>query len=104
MALAGPTLTPDQLYFSTYPNYANSPLPDPAGNGGLRKFGDTLPLPGVANDLGQMLTVAVPDTQTFPGSDYYEIAVQQYQEKMHADLPATTLRPPAGQYLDLRAY
>ena len=60
--------------------------------GGMRKFVDTLPGLNTPNDLGQMLPVANPDTVTFPGSDYYEIAVTQYQAQMHADLPPTTLR------------
>ena len=34
------------------------------------------------------LPIAVPDTTTYPGSDYYEIALRQYTEKMHSDLPA----------------
>ena len=34
----------------------------------------------------------MPDTNTFPGADYYEIAVVEYQEQMHSDLPPTTLR------------
>jgi FtsP/CotA-like multicopper oxidase with cupredoxin domain len=56
--------------------------------GGIRKFmaTETLPLP-LAN-----LSLAVPDTTTFPGSDYYVIALQEYAPKMHADLPATKLR------------
>jgi FtsP/CotA-like multicopper oxidase with cupredoxin domain len=89
--------TPDQLYFSNFANYANSPLPfvDPvtkAVTGGIRKFVDTLPGLNSPNDLGQQIPVAVPDTTTFPGSDYYEISLQQYSEQMHADLPAVTLR------------
>jgi hypothetical protein len=36
--------------------------------------------------------VAVPDTTTFPGSDYYIIELGEYTEQMHSDLPATTLR------------
>ncbi|MEY4174244.1 MAG: hypothetical protein RI900_1409, partial [Actinomycetota bacterium] len=69
-----------------------------AGSGyvtpGLRKFVDTLPGLGKAgvNDLGQYIPVAVPDTTTYPGTDYYEIAVVQYTMKFHRDLPATTLR------------
>jgi FtsP/CotA-like multicopper oxidase with cupredoxin domain/fibronectin type 3 domain-containing protein len=61
---------------------------------GIRKFVDSLPGLGAtaANDLGQYIPVAVPDTTTFPGTDYYEIAVVQYQEQMHKDLPPTTLR------------
>ena len=61
---------------------------------GIRKFVDTLPGLGAAgaNDLGQYIPVAVPDTTTYPGCDYYEISLVQFTEKMHADLPATTLR------------
>jgi FtsP/CotA-like multicopper oxidase with cupredoxin domain len=61
---------------------------------GIRKFVDTLP--GLdaagANNLGQYIPVAVPDTTTYPGSDYYEIAVVEFLEKMHSDLPPTKLR------------
>ena len=35
---------------------------------------------------------AVPDTTTYPGTDYYEIAVVQYRMKFHRSLPATLLR------------
>ncbi len=63
-------------------------------SGGMRKFVDTLP--GLneagANNLGQYIPVAQPDTTTYPGSDYYEIAVVEYEEQMHSDLPPTTLR------------
>jgi FtsP/CotA-like multicopper oxidase with cupredoxin domain len=93
-AIAGPsTLTLDQIYFGTYPNYANSPLPgvqiSPTGQvtgwttgTGIRKFMDALPNIPAAN----------PDTTTFPGSDYYEISLQEYTQKLHTDLPATRLR------------
>ncbi len=91
----------DQLYFSgVYPNYANSPLPNPADTVncaapnycGIRKFVDTLPQLNVAGSLGYALPVAVPDTSTFPGSDYYEISLVDYTQKLHSDLPATHLR------------
>ena len=61
---------------------------------GIKKFIDTLPglTASGANNLGQYLAVAVPDTTTYPGSDYYEIAVVQYRMKMHTNLPATLLR------------
>ncbi len=81
---AGTLLSPDQLYFSSvYPNYANSPPPNPAHtvNGsapnrcGIRKFVDSLPLLNQANFLGTSLPIAVPDTIAFPGSDYYEISL-----------------------------
>jgi FtsP/CotA-like multicopper oxidase with cupredoxin domain len=97
-AVPTPGGTPD--YFGIWPNYANSPLPTVDVNGnivagtGMRKFVDTLPGlgPTGANNLGQYIPVANPDTITYPGSDYYEIAAMQYTEKMHSDLPATTLR------------
>jgi FtsP/CotA-like multicopper oxidase with cupredoxin domain len=71
--------------------------------GGIEKFVDTLPGLGEAgaNNLGQYLPVAVPDTTTFPddpatpepeGADYYVIAVVQHREQMHSDLPPTLVR------------
>ena len=76
--------TPD--YFGLTPNWAFSPL--------LRKFVDTLPGLGKsnANNLGQYMALAKPDTKTYPGSDYYEIELRQFTDKMHSDLPPTTLR------------
>ncbi|WP_404390917.1 multicopper oxidase domain-containing protein [Humibacillus xanthopallidus] len=50
--------------------------------GGIEKFKDELP----------DIEAAVPDTTTYPGSDYYEIGLVEYSQKMHADLPATQLR------------
>jgi hypothetical protein len=71
-------------YYGPEPNWANSPI--------IRKFVDSLPGLNAGNNLGQMIPVAVPDTITFPGSDYYEIAVREYAEKLHSDLPTTKLR------------
>ncbi|HWT77200.1 MAG TPA: laccase, partial [Candidatus Methylomirabilis sp.] len=48
--------------------------------------------PTATNNLGQYLPVAVPDPTTYPGSDYYEIALVEYAEQMHSDLPPTKLR------------
>ncbi len=61
---------------------------------GIRKFVDTLPGLGVAgaNNLGKFIPIAVADTVSYPGSDYYEIGLVQYTEKLHSDLPPTTLR------------
>ncbi len=63
-------------------------------SGGIHKFVDSLPnlTAAGANDLGQYIPVAVPDKITYPKSDYYETAVVQYKEKLHKDLPPTTLR------------
>src|ERR1700752_3832996 len=73
-------------------NYATSPLPVTTPStavggyptyvsGGLRKFIDPLP----------SLPVAVPDTITYPGADYYEISLVEYAQQMHSDLPNKTL-------------
>ncbi|MGC4891815.1 fibronectin type III domain-containing protein [Micromonospora sp. DT227] len=86
--------------FGPVPNTAGSPLPtlDPDGHPvpgtGLRKFVDPLPLPGrpPTAGLGARLPVAVPDTITWPGCDYYEIGLQEYAQRLHRDLPATRLR------------
>jgi FtsP/CotA-like multicopper oxidase with cupredoxin domain len=54
----------------------------------MRKFIDPLPA----------LHIAVPDVSKFPGSDYYEISLEQYHQIMHTDLATangglgTTLR------------
>ncbi len=63
-------------------------------NGGIRKFVDRLPGLGAtnANQNGQYIPIAVPDTKTYPGCDYYVIELGQYTEKLHKDLPTTTLR------------
>ena len=83
IATPGPGDVPD--YYG-YPNWAYSPA--------IRKFVDTLPGLGSqkANNLGQYLAVGHPDTLTYPGSDYYEIELREYTEKLHSDLPPTTLR------------
>jgi len=69
-------------------------LSNPTIVGGMRKFVDGLPGLGAAsaNNLGQYIPVAVPDTTTYPDADYYEIELVEYTEQMHSDLPATTLR------------
>jgi FtsP/CotA-like multicopper oxidase with cupredoxin domain len=82
--------------------YANSPAGFRTANGGtywtgtpLRKFVDSLPGLGStnANNLGQYIPVANPDTTTYPGSDYYVIGLGDYTQKLHSDLPkATKLR------------
>ncbi|MBE0557144.1 MAG: hypothetical protein IH628_07920, partial [Proteobacteria bacterium] len=84
--------TPD--YFGATPNWAWSPL--------LTKFVD--PLPGLwdpktqGNPLAggdtplKAIPLAVPDKLTYPGSDYYEIELQEFPEVMHSEMPPTTLR------------
>ena len=69
--------------------------------GGIRKFVDELPGlgPAGANALGQYISVAEPDISTYSvangfetEADYYEIALVEYTEQMHSDLPPTRLR------------
>ena len=64
----------------------------PLAGTGIRKFVDSVSLPGALNDLGQNLPIATADQATFPGSDYYVIGEVEYIQKMHADLPASHLR------------
>lgn len=100
LATPGPGGQPN--YFGPVPNYANSPLTvvKTTKSGkvksvtGIRKFVDSLPGLGSEhqNNLGQFIPVAVANTNAFPGSDYYEIGVVQYQRQMHSDLNPTTLR------------
>ncbi len=63
-------------------------------SGGIRKFIDRLPGLGSANanGLGQYIPVAVPNAAAYSGSDYYELEVGDYFEKLHTDLPPTKLR------------
>ena len=65
----------------------------PAGIG-IKKFVDNVALlgPGGANTLGQYIPVAVADNTSYLGSDYYEIALVEYAERMHSNLPPTRLR------------
>jgi len=98
-ALPALAMTGTAPYYFSHPNYANSPLPmvdtdTGAVAGGIRKFVNTLAGLGVenANNLGQYIPVAVPDTTTYPDADYYEIELVEYTEKMHTDLPPTRLR------------
>ncbi|MEY4375488.1 MAG: laccase, partial [Pseudomonadota bacterium] len=68
--------------------YANSPL--------LTKFKD--PLPGLADPrtvspFTPHIPLAIPDTTSYPGSNYYVMGVVEYQQQMHSELPKeTTLR------------
>ena len=83
-----PQLVPGVDYMK--PNYGLSPI--------LQKFVDTLPglTSAGANNRGQYIPVATAMT-TLPagvpaGSAYYEIAVVEYKQQMHSNLPTTTLR------------
>ncbi len=66
----------------------------------LRKFVDPLPgiceLTGATSTLGQCIPLAIADTTTYPGSDYFEIAVVEYREQMHSDLPPLLGTPFTG--------
>ncbi|HET6350657.1 MAG TPA: multicopper oxidase domain-containing protein [Coriobacteriia bacterium] len=85
-ALTVPTPGGIPDYFGPWANWAYSPL--------IRKFVDTLPGVGAsnANNLGNYIGVAHPDTVTYPGCDYYEIELREYEQQLHSDLPPTRLR------------
>ena len=98
--MATPVLVPGVDY--TKGNYAYSPP--------LRKFVDGLPgmTAAGANNLGQYIPVAVPDTTIYPGDDYYEIALVEYREQLHSDLApvvgASKTDPNATGGVRLRGY
>jgi spore coat protein A len=60
----------------------------------MRKFVTTLPGlgPSGANNIGQYIPLATKTTQVFAGlsTDVYTLAVAQFSETMHPDLPGTT--------------
>ncbi len=71
----------------------------------LRKFVDSLPGLGLSgctvsvpagtgtcneNNLGNYIPVAVKDTTTFPGSDYYQIGLYDYTQQLHSDISKPT--------------
>lgn len=66
----------------TYSFSADIQSPVTTISGGIQKFTDPLTFPPAAQ----------PDTTTYPGSDYYEISVGEYQQQMSSSLPPTTLR------------
>ena len=89
---AGPGSVTDPDSKTVIPTYyANSPTK-------LRKFVDTLPglTPAGANTFangkaGQYIPVAVPDTATYPGSNYFIIGVVEHAQRMHSDLQKATM-------------
>lgn len=85
----GPTPTPGGIadYFGTDPNWALSPTT-------IRKFVDSLPglTPAGANTRGSFIPLGAPDTTSYPGSDYYEIGLVEYDAQFHSDLGLTKLR------------
>jgi FtsP/CotA-like multicopper oxidase with cupredoxin domain len=75
---------------------------DPATlTGGIPKFVDDLPriceVSGPSQSLQSCLPLAKADTSTFPGSDFYQIGLKDYFQKLHSNLPPTKLRG----YIDL---
>jgi FtsP/CotA-like multicopper oxidase with cupredoxin domain len=85
--------------------YANSPSGGTSGTA-LSKFVDSLPglsadggLTG-ANNLGQYIPIAVADTVTFPGCDYYRLGIVDYTKQLHTNLPKPT---KLRGYVDLGA-
>jgi FtsP/CotA-like multicopper oxidase with cupredoxin domain len=73
---------------------ATATIDGPKMSGGIRKFVDSLPglTASNANNNGQYIPVAIPDQKKYKNCDYYEIELGQFTEKLHSDLPPTTLR------------
>ena len=64
-------------------------------DGGIRKFVDDLPVIGTpTTTLGKYLQVGVAESVTYNAveSDYYEIALVEFDDVFHSDLPSTRLR------------
>ncbi|MHB1003485.1 MAG: hypothetical protein ACYC1B_06625 [Thermoleophilia bacterium] len=93
VAASGPVLASQRVLWNGYFNEVRGMAGVLSGTG-VRKFVDSLPGLGEANanNLGQYMPVAVPDTTTYPGSDYYEIEIGEYEEQMNSDLEPTHLR------------
>ena len=64
--------------------------------GGIRKFIDSLaglgPTGASTVSADSYIPIAGADTTTFPGCDYYEIELEEYEQQFHRDLPPTRLR------------
>ena len=65
--------------------------------GGIRKFVDDLPplgAPNTISTLGKYVQVGVPEISDLggPQADYYEIALVEFEDQFHSDLPMTRLR------------
>ncbi|MFP5257650.1 MAG: hypothetical protein ACLGQH_01385, partial [Acidobacteriota bacterium] len=86
--------------FGPYPNWAWSPLPEFDVSGvyqagtGLKKFVDEMPVffHPTTDGANRQVGIAVPDTVTYPGTDYYEISLEEVTYKFHQNLPVTKLR------------
>ena len=65
-----------------------------AVTGGLKKFVDTLPglTSAGANNLGTYIPLAVADTGTFVGSDYYKLGLKEFTHQFHSSLLPTNVR------------
>jgi FtsP/CotA-like multicopper oxidase with cupredoxin domain len=89
LAVAVLAFAADQVWAQGFNPAVNCKVPNWSNSPNLRKFVDSLPGLTYANrnNLGQYIPIANPDTVTYPGSDYYEIGLAQYQEQMHSDLP-----------------
>jgi len=62
-----------------------------ANGRGITKFAVTLPGLGRdgANNIGNYLPLLSPDTSTFPGTDYYNVAAGQFTQTLHPSIGET---------------
>ena len=62
--------------------------PNPCSGGGLEKYVDELPIPAIA----------VPSLGSIGGAATYDIAVTEFQQQLHRDLPPTKVWGYGGSY------
>ena len=93
-APVGSVAVPGPGFQLAQPDYLNGTASNWHYTKKIPKFVDTLPGLGAANanNLGNYIPVGVPDQLTYPGSDYYQIDVVEYQQKFHSELNPTKLR------------
>ena len=95
------TGTPEPGFNLVQPDYIFNTASNWHNTKPIHKFVDTLPGLGAANanNLGNFIPLATPDQLTYPGSDFYQIGVVEYTQKLHSELNPTKLRG----YKDLSA-
>lgn len=85
-AMGAASLFPTAAYTKTHHNHRTPPQEKTAAQG-LAKFVDALPVPGVVAPIGKL-----------NGLPFYDVTMKPTRQKLHRDLPATSLWGYNGQY------
>jgi len=72
----------------TFQGEATACDPNPCSGGGLEKYVDALPIPAIAT----------PDSGTVGGAATYSLAVTEFTQQLHRDLPPTVVWGYGGSY------